>query len=555
MVKLPIVGQLLSFVRGPQKGERGGVPSKEERLRIGFDGAPVGIAFASLDGHWLQVNEHFRSRIGYTREELSRISFHSITHPDDAKRETALVKKLIAGDIENYRLEKRVMEKKGRYRTVEVLATLVRKAGGEPEFFVYIIDEVPYRKTHVTQDAPVAEHLTDIAVIHTDEKGVIEGWNPGAERIFGYSAEQMIGRNRRQLFRDPESWEGKSTRQMKAVKDEAQIDVEDWRVAKDGRHLWVRTTLAPVRVDGLTKGYVEIIKPPAPVDPHKALEATIETLRLQLDTAQRKEESLRHALDEVRVMGEQTMEELRIMAVALRKEIDRRKELELQLAEVPAVEEEFVTVIDLPPSMDLLDGTASELLLRIAGEQRTGTLGLTTSERQLEVFFDKGRVYSTASNDPSTFLAQRLIDAGILTDHDRARALELRQYTNLALGRILLILGVVTEEQLLETMRRKIELEVREALSWKDVRWAFVEGEVPSLQLVPVRSDVQLMLAPPPAFVASPSPKSKKFHTADCVSVRRIDPATRLVFADAAAAEAKGYEACRICVGTAEKKP
>src|ERR1051325_10141900 len=91
MVKLPIVGHVMSLVRRPaQKAARGAASSRDERLRVGFDRAPIGTASAAPDGHWLQVNEHFRSLIGYTREEPSRISLHSITHPEDAKREVGL---------------------------------------------------------------------------------------------------------------------------------------------------------------------------------------------------------------------------------------------------------------------------------------------------------------------------------------------------------------------------------------------------------------------------------------------------------------------------------
>src|SRR6185503_9772994 len=160
--------------------------------------------------------------------------------------------------------------------------------------FIYVVDEPPVRRTAAQQESSLADLLNDVAVIRTDEKGIVHGWNAGAERIFGYAASEILGKNRRMLFRDADSWEGKSTRQLKAVTD--RVETEDWRVAKDGRHLWVRTTLAPVRVDGVMKGYMEIVTPPAPVDARRGLEATIESLRAEVDTGRRKEESLRDAL-------------------------------------------------------------------------------------------------------------------------------------------------------------------------------------------------------------------------------------------------------------------
>ena len=484
MVKLPIVGHVMSLVRKPARKPLRGAAARDERLRAGFDGAPLGIAFAAPDGHWLQVNEQFRRLIGYTREELSRISFHGITHPEDAKRETSLMRKLVGGEMDSYRLEKRVMEKKGRYRAIEVVVALVRSPAGEPDFFVYLVDEPPQRRAAMAQETSVADLLAEVGVVRTDEKGTITGWNPGAERIFGYAAEEVMGKNRRILWRDADGWEGKPTRQLKSVHDGQRLEIEDWRVAKDGRHLWVRTTIAAVKIDGVVKGYLEVVSPPAPVDARRGLESTIESLRAELDTAGRKEESLRQALEEVRVMGEETMNELRIMTVALRKEIDRRKAAELELRAVSAqvapppepVAAEVEEVAVTPPRRAFrpLSGTAAELLQAEAAAQRSGTLVVTSGERELEIFFDKGRIYSCASNDPSTFLVQRLIDRGAITNDDRRRALELKQHTQLALGRILLILGAITEEQLVETMRSKVEEAIADLLTWDDVRWAFV---------------------------------------------------------------------------------
>src|SRR5205085_5575247 len=92
MVRLPIVDQMISLVRKPARG--GGKPPapnvREDRLRGGFDQAPVGLAYVAPDGHWLQYNERFRDTVGYTREQLGRISFNDLTHPDDAKKELAL---------------------------------------------------------------------------------------------------------------------------------------------------------------------------------------------------------------------------------------------------------------------------------------------------------------------------------------------------------------------------------------------------------------------------------------------------------------------------------
>jgi PAS domain S-box-containing protein len=597
-MKLPIVDQVISLVRKPggAKPRR----DREDRLRAGFEVAPAALALASLDGHWLEVNEHFRAMIGYTREELARISFHSITHPDDAKREAPLVRKLIAGDSESYRIDKRIMDKRGRYRTIEVDVAAARNEAGEAEILIYVLHEErpsaasPSARSADNGIAALLEQLTDVCIIRTDERGVITGWNRGAEAMFGYKRDEILGKNRRMLYRDPDSWGGRSTQQLTATTESGRLELEDWRVTRDGVHIWIKSALTPLRPDGVLRGYVEVITPAngasSSIDVKAAHEKKNAELRRRVDTLQadveqgrRTEESLRDALEQVRVMGEETMNELKIMTVALRKEIDRRKAVEDELEAANArlkelsqpvavapkpepisVEEEIV-LSDFTPARvwRSLDGaTPADLLLAQASAARSGTLALASGEREKEIFFERGRVFAVASNDASRFLTQRLISLGYITEEQRDRALEIKAETQLALGRILLILGAITEEQLVEVMRAKMQDEVADVLTWTDAKWAFIEGDVPSLQLVPLRIEVpELMRVEAPASSPVPetrqaeapvaplvaSPKSRKFHRETCNSVKRIGADARVTFASEEEAREAGYEACRLC--------
>jgi PAS domain S-box-containing protein len=596
-VKFPLVDQVISLVRKP-----GGVRprrDRDERLRAGFDAAPVGLAFATVDGHWLNVNERFRTIVGYTREELARISIDALTHAEDAKKEASMMRKLLAGDTDSYRLEKRVMDKRGKYRVLIVTVTCVRADNGDPEFMVYVVEDAQPGQREAPREAQdrgmawIVDQLPDICIIRSDDRGLITGWNSGAERLFGYRRDEVIGKNRRILYRDADGWEGKPTSQLNTVADSGRLEFEDWRVQRDGAHVWVKCAITPFKPEGTVKGYVEIITMPTGItgtidtshikdaknaDEKRTAEMRqmIEALEGEVDLGKRKEESLRDALEQVRVMGEETMNELKIMAGALRKEIERRKaaEDELRVAnerleaasqppvvvpepEPPAVEEEIVVDIQPPRRVwKSLDGMPpAELLIGHATEHHSGTLIMVSGDREKQLFFEKGKVFSVASNNPTKFLTQQLIELGYITEDQRQRALEIKQETHLALGRILLILGAITEDQLIEVMRTKMEDEIADVFDWKDAQYAFVEGEVPSLQLVPLRIEVAPLVVnrlnkrvPPaaePQLVASP--KSKKFHKETCNSVKRIPAEGRTLFATADEARDAGFEACRLC--------
>ena len=525
-MRIPIVDSMMSFVRKPAtKSSR--AASREERLFAAILKAPAAIAFATIDGHWLLVNDRFLELIGYTRNELARLSFHGLTHADDAAREFAMMKRLLGGEIESYRIEKRVMQKSGRYTEIPVTTSIARAE----ELVIHVVDG---------PRPPSAEDLIDAAVIHVDERGVITGWNAAAERMLGYKRDEVIGLNRRVLYRDTDNWAGRSTGVLREAVGR-RVEMEDWRVTKDGAHIWVHTTLIPVEgVGGRAQGYVETITPPLTLPKGLDPKSAMEQMRAELDKRERTEASLREALESMGRTGEETMNELRIMTGALRDEIAKRKDAEAELRRVTeqtAAEEEII-IDSIPERTWQPLESPSALLQQLAGEAKAGTLFVVNGDREKEVFFDAGRIFSCASNDPSMFLAQRLVSAGVISEEQREKALEIKQASQLAMGRILLILGAIDEMQLVDAMRAKVEGEIADLVTWTEGRWSFVEGDVPSLRLVPMRIDVETLLAP--KFVASS--KSRKLHRLTCISARKIRGAARVEVASA-----DGWDLCRLC--------
>jgi PAS domain S-box-containing protein len=615
MVKLPTVDQMISLVRKPGAPVMAGA-HREARLREAFEQAPLGIALVAIDGTWLQYNERFRALAGYSREQLTRMTFTDLTHPEDAKREVTLMRRMLRGDTAGYRIAKRIIEKKGKYRDVDVTCAIAGREEGAP-FLVYFVDErhsassSPQIRTATSSgEQPVLallDQLTDLAIIRTDDKGFIAGWNAGAERILGYERDEIIGRSRRMLYRDHEHWGGRSTQQLNDAKESGRLEFEDWRVAKDGRHLWVKTTIASVRAGGVVRGFVEIIRAPdarAEVQSSK----TVDALRAELRERQSMEQSLLAAIDDLRLSGEQTMDELKIMTDALRKELERRKRAEEELRAIqqrvaqaavpPPAPPESEIVSTMPPQRkwkSIGASTPAELLIKHASELRTGRLVISSEAREKELFIDRGKIISCSSNDPARFLAQRLIGSGMISEEQRQKALEIQRETQLALGRILVILGALTENQLHDAMREKASEEIAELCAWKDAKYVFVQEEIPSLQLVPLRIDVaelivhQLDDSTPSGhasidvasivdevvsdmvmddiasaadeiahnieaissnaeiLVANASGKTKRFHRASCATAKRFADETRVVFLSANDAVGAGYDACRMC--------
>jgi PAS domain S-box-containing protein len=134
----------------------------EERFRVTFEQAAVGVAHVGLDGRWLKVNQTLCNSLGYTREELLSKTFQEITYSEDLESDLNYVRQLLAGEIENYCMEKRYICKDGQLIWANLTVTLVRQTDeiadaertempavsriGMPKYFISIIEDISDRK-------------------------------------------------------------------------------------------------------------------------------------------------------------------------------------------------------------------------------------------------------------------------------------------------------------------------------------------------------------------------------------------------------------------------
>lgn len=115
---------------------------QEERFRKAFDYAPIGLALVSPEGAWLRVNKRICEIVGYTEEELLKIDFQTITHPEDLEEDLNYVKQMLEGTIQTYQIEKRYFHKKGHIVHVLLAVSLVRDNQNQPLYFISQIKDI-----------------------------------------------------------------------------------------------------------------------------------------------------------------------------------------------------------------------------------------------------------------------------------------------------------------------------------------------------------------------------------------------------------------------------
>ena len=118
----------------------------EERFRVTFERAAVGMAHVAPDGRWLRVNDKLCEIVGYAREELLSLTFQEITHPEDLDADLGYVEGMLEGEIQDYSMVKRYVRGDRSRVWISLTVSLIRKPSGQPDCFVSVIEDVTARK-------------------------------------------------------------------------------------------------------------------------------------------------------------------------------------------------------------------------------------------------------------------------------------------------------------------------------------------------------------------------------------------------------------------------
>ena len=104
---------------------------RKEYFQRMFDDAPIGIAIADLDGRYLAANAAMCRMIGYGEEELKRMTYRDITHPDDIDENDRQRDMLLHGDNDSFQMEKRYICKDGSIVWVLMVVSTIRGPDGK----------------------------------------------------------------------------------------------------------------------------------------------------------------------------------------------------------------------------------------------------------------------------------------------------------------------------------------------------------------------------------------------------------------------------------------
>lgn len=198
----------------------------DERFRQAFEQAGMGIVYLTPAGNILSANRCFCQMVGYTQDELLHLSIDALTLPEDVPLGQESRNRLLAGDIDNYSLEKRYRCKNGAALWVEVIVSATRHSQDQEQHLFSIIKDISLRKQseadlqqqlaeraraeaalmesegrfrNIIEQTPLGMHFYRL-----DEEGrlIFTGANPAADRILNVDHRLLIGKTILEAFPD-----------------------------------------------------------------------------------------------------------------------------------------------------------------------------------------------------------------------------------------------------------------------------------------------------------------------------------------------------------------
>lgn len=223
---------------------RGDLRECEARLRASFDEAPVGMGQLDRDGCWLYMNRRLVDVLRLDAAAWQGRSFTELVHPDDAPALKDGLCVLLQDTHIRLETEARLRCGENAYAWCRVSIGTAR-TDDQPQLITCVVEPIDRRvEARLNQLTAIVESSDD-AVISQDRGGNILSWNRGAERIYGYRHDEIIGRPIHLLMADERQDELAALLTRIEVGARVERHQSEGR-RRDGSRFPVSMTLSPV---------------------------------------------------------------------------------------------------------------------------------------------------------------------------------------------------------------------------------------------------------------------------------------------------------------------
>jgi len=211
-----------------------------------FNTSPIGIAVENLDGQPLFVNPALCRFLSFTEEELRSKHCVDLSPKEDAEKDWALFQQLRAGAIDHYQMEKRYFRRDGSLVWGSLSISLLNSRPSP--LVIAMVEDITEKKTAEEarfRHAAIIESSED-AIASGTLDGTILSWNAGAERIYGYTEAEAVGKSIAMLV--PPELPDEENKILETLRTGGRIEhFETIRVTKSGKKINVSLSISPIK--------------------------------------------------------------------------------------------------------------------------------------------------------------------------------------------------------------------------------------------------------------------------------------------------------------------
>ncbi|MDC4225792.1 MAG: PAS domain S-box protein [Candidatus Manganitrophus sp.] len=216
------------------------------------------MAMTAPNKGFIEVNDQLCKILGYERGELLQKTWEEMTCPDDLASDVALFNRVVAGEMDGYSIDKRFIHKDGRVIHGTMSVKCLRRGDGSIEYFVALLQDITERKQAEARLAYQANLLTHVgdAILATDDQLTLTAWNLAAEKIYGWKAEEVLGRKMYDAVRS-ELTDIQRSEALQAISEKGYYHADLVHTRKDGTQIHIQGyTIALRDESGRITGYV-----------------------------------------------------------------------------------------------------------------------------------------------------------------------------------------------------------------------------------------------------------------------------------------------------------
>jgi two-component system cell cycle sensor histidine kinase/response regulator CckA len=116
-------------------------------------------------------------------------------------------------------------------------------------------------RVHEERLRHMIEGVKDHAIFTLDTEGRVTSWNTGAEHIYGYASDEIIGQHRSRFFTPEDITNGLPMSELRVTVETGRFSEQGWRVRKDGSRFWANGTMTVLYDEaGNLRGFVKIVR-------------------------------------------------------------------------------------------------------------------------------------------------------------------------------------------------------------------------------------------------------------------------------------------------------